>query len=84
MHQAMKRSLKSLDCVVRVLADVAHELSLQIGDRSEDAARGTVAFDLGEPQLDLVEPRRIGPVEVHMDSWVPGSWLEIDFTECQC
>lgn len=83
MHQAMKRSLKTLPCVVCLLADVAHKLSLQIVDRSEDAARDDVAFDLGEPQLNLDEPRRISPAEAHMDSWAPGCWLEIDFPACQ-
>ena len=36
--------------------DVAPKLSRQIRDGGEDAARNDLAFDLGEPDLDLVEP----------------------------
>jgi hypothetical protein len=38
------------------MADIAHELFLQIGDGSEHAAGDDIALDLAEPQLDLVEP----------------------------
>src|SRR5437764_15210599 len=54
-----------------VLADVAHELSAQIGDGSEDATGDDVALDPGEPQLDLVEPGRVSRREVQVDSGVP-------------
>ena len=37
--------------------DVASQFASQIGNRGEDAARDDLAFDLGEPDLDLVEPR---------------------------
>ena len=40
--------------------DVAAEFASQVGNRGEDAARDDLAFDLGEPDLDLVEPGRIG------------------------
>ena len=43
-----------------VLADIAHEFPLQIGHRGEHAAGDDIALDLGEPELDLVEPGRIG------------------------
>src|SRR2546430_5125724 len=49
-----------------VLADVAHELSLQIEDGGEDAAGDHVALDLAEPQLHLVEPGGVGRSEVQM------------------
>jgi hypothetical protein len=39
-----------------VKADVAHQLFLQVGNGSENAARDHIALDLAEPQLDLVEP----------------------------
>jgi hypothetical protein len=38
------------------MTDVAHELSLEVGDGSEHAAGDDIAFDLAESQLDLVEP----------------------------
>ncbi len=40
---------------------------LQVWDRGEYASRDHVAFDLGEPQLDLVEPGRVGRSEVQLD-----------------
>ena len=48
--------------------DVAAEFASQVGNRGEDAARDDLAFDLGEPDLDLVEPGRIGGGEVKPDS----------------
>ena len=50
-----------------VLTDVSHELSLQVRDGSEYAAGDDVAFDLTEPQLDLVQPRRVGGREVQVN-----------------
>ena len=41
-------------------ADIAHDFAVQIFDRSKDAAGNEVALDLGEPDFDLIEPRRIG------------------------
>ncbi len=51
-----------------VVADVAHELSLQIGDRDEHAAGDHVALDSAEPQLHVIEPRgiRCGEVQLHV------------------
>ena len=40
-----------------VVPDVLQELSPQVGQRREHAARNDVALDLGEPEFDLVEPR---------------------------
>ena len=50
-----------------VLADVAHELAGEVVDRGEDAAGNDVALDFGEPQFNLIEPRRIGRGEVQME-----------------
>src|SRR6266566_143049 len=48
--------------------DVASEFASQVGNRGEDAARDDLAFDLGEPDLDLIEPRRVSGREVKPDS----------------
>src|SRR5262245_34533889 len=53
-----------------VVADVATNLSRQVSDRGEDAARQQVPLDLRKPEFDLVEPRRIGRREVQMHVWV--------------
>src|SRR5713101_673371 len=50
-----------------VLTDVSHELSLQIRDGSEYASGDDVALDLAEPQLHLIEPRRVGRSEVQVN-----------------
>src|SRR5258708_30475921 len=50
-----------------VLTDVSHELSLQIRDGSEYASGDDVALDLAEPQLHLIEPRRVGLSEVQVN-----------------
>jgi hypothetical protein len=46
--------------------DVAPEFASQIRDRGENAAGDDLAFDLGEPDLDLVEPKRIRRGEVKL------------------
>src|ERR1022692_5172510 len=55
-----------------VLADVSQELSLQVGDGSEYASRDDVALDLAEPQLDLIQPRRVGRSEVQVNLGMHG------------
>jgi hypothetical protein len=58
----------------RVLGDLMYwrmyrdELSVQIGDRGEDATGDDVALDPGEPQFDLVEPGRVSRREVQPDT----------------
>ena len=49
------------------MPDIAHELSFEIRHRGKDATGDDVAFDLGEPQFDLVEPGgvRRGEVQMH-------------------
>lgn len=58
-----------------VLADVAHELVLEVGGRCEDAAIDEVALDLAKPRLDLVEPRGVGRREVEVDVLVQAQEL---------
>jgi hypothetical protein len=50
-----------------VEADVAQELSGEVVDGGEDAPGDDVAFDFGEDQFHLIEPRGIGGCEVEMD-----------------
>jgi hypothetical protein len=50
-----------------VLTDVPQELPLQIRDGSEYASRNDVALDFAEPQLDLIQPRRVGRSEVQVN-----------------
>ena len=58
-----------------VEADVTHEFSSQVFDGGEDASGDDVALDLGEPDLDLIEPRRVGGSEVKLDIRVIGEEL---------
>src|SRR5450759_3330400 len=51
-----------------ISVDVTAEFASQIGYRGEDAARDDVAFDLGKPDFDLVEPGRVSGREVKPDS----------------
>ena len=48
----------------RISADVAHQFSGKIFDGGEDAASDRLAFDAREPNLDLIEPGRVGGREV--------------------
>jgi hypothetical protein len=47
--------------------DVAQQLPLQIRDGSEYPSRDDVAVDLAEPQLDLIQPGRVGRSEVQVN-----------------
>jgi hypothetical protein len=47
-----------------VEANVFHQLAGEIGDGSEDATIDHVALDFGEPDLNLIEPRRISRGEM--------------------
>src|SRR5262245_66505424 len=55
---------------VVVMANVAANLSGEILHRCEDASRQQLAFNATEPQLHLVQPRRVGRREVEMHLWV--------------
>jgi hypothetical protein len=46
------------------MPDVAQELSLQVSQGSEYSSCDDVTIDLAEPQLDLIQPGRIGRSEV--------------------
>ena len=48
--------------------DVAAEFARQVGNRSEDTTGNDLAFDLGKPDFDLVEPGRVGGREVKVDA----------------
>ena len=48
------------------MTDIAHEFFGQVLDGGEDAARDHIAFDLGEPELHLIQPRRVGRREMQM------------------
>src|SRR5882757_4916341 len=50
-----------------VLADVSHELALQVGDGSKDTSGDDVALDLAEPQLNLVQPGGVSRSEVQVN-----------------
>src|ERR1700719_276 len=43
-----------------VLPDVTDQLSGEVGGRSEDSPSDDIALDFGKPDLDLIEPTRIG------------------------
>src|SRR4029450_13268421 len=53
--------------VLVIARDVTPNLARQIWNRGEDAAGQQVAFDLRKPELDLVQPGRVGgrKVQVH-------------------
>jgi hypothetical protein len=49
-------------------ADVLHQLTGKIRYRSEDAKIDYIALDLGEPNLDLIQPRRVRRCEVEANT----------------
>ena len=49
------------------MADVAHDLAVEVGLGFEDAACNEVSLDLREPDLDLIKPRGIGRGVVELD-----------------
>ena len=57
------------------MSDVAHDLASQVIDRGEDAAGNEVAFNLAEPDFDLVEPRGVGRDEVQVEVGMVGQEL---------
>ena len=42
-----------------VSTDVAHNFAFEIVSRREDAASDQIALNFGEPDFDLIEPRRV-------------------------
>lgn len=51
------------------------QLTSQVGDRGEDAASDDIAFDLGEPEFDLVKPRGVGGCEMEGNPRMVGQKL---------
>ena len=49
-----------------VVPDVATNLAREVSDRGEDAPGEQIALDLRKPELDLIEPGRIGRREMQM------------------
>ena len=45
-------------------------LSSRIRDGSEDSACDHIPFDLGEPEFDLFQPRRVCGREVEVNPWI--------------
>src|SRR6266700_6913066 len=58
-----------------VVMDIGEELAAEVAGRGEDAAVDEVALDLGEPELDLVEPGRISGREMKTQIGVVGQEL---------
>lgn len=50
--------------------DFSHKFSFQVCDGAKDAASDDIDLDFCEPELDLVEPRRIGGSKVQMHVWM--------------
>src|SRR6478672_7787840 len=61
--------------VAVVKADVAHDLAFEIVSGGEDAASDQVTLDLGKPDFDLIEPRRVGRGVVKSDTSMLGQKL---------
>ena len=59
-----------------VLLDVADQLSGEISCRSEDPASDDIALDFGKPDLDLIEPTRIGRGVMDPYGWIGLEELE--------
>ena len=49
------------------MANISNQFSDQILDGGKDTSGDHVAFDLGKPEFDLVQPRRIGRGEMELD-----------------
>ena len=55
--------------------DVAHKLARQVLDRSKNASGDHVAFDFGEPVLNLIEPGGVSRGEVQVKMGMLGKEL---------
>ena len=49
------------------MADIAHDLAVEVGLGFENAACNEISLDLGEPDLDLIKPRGIGRGVMELD-----------------
>src|SRR5258708_1334936 len=59
-----------------VLLDVTDQLSGEVGSRSEDAPSADIALNFGKPDLDLIEPTRIGRGVMDSYGWIGLEELE--------
>ena len=59
-----------------VLLDVTDQLSGEVGDRGEDSPSDEIALDFGKPDLDLIEPTRIGRGVMDPYRWIGLEELE--------
>ena len=57
------------------MANITHELTRRVIDGAEDPAGDHIAFDAGEPQFDLIEPRGIGWSEMQVQLGMLGQEL---------
>ncbi len=53
--------------VLVVASDVAPDLPREVRDRGEDPLCEEVALDLGKPEFDLIDPRRVSRREMRVD-----------------
>lgn len=53
-------------CIFRIGANIAHQLASQVANGSEHAAGDDLALNPSKPDLDLIQPGRIGGREVEM------------------
>src|SRR5260221_9462106 len=59
-----------------VLLDVTDQLSGEVGRRSEDSPSDDIALNFGKPDLDLIEPTRIGRGVMDPYGWIGLEELE--------
>ena len=59
-----------------VLLDVTDQLSGEVGSRSEDSPSDDIALNFGKPDLDLIEPTRIGRGVMDPYGWMGLEELE--------
>src|SRR6266404_560446 len=59
-----------------VLLDVTDQLSEQVGRGSEDSPSDDIALNFGKPDLDLIEPTRIGRGVMDPYGWIDLEELE--------
>jgi hypothetical protein len=55
-----------------VVPDVTKDFSSEIVEGGKNAAGDDLSLDLGEPDFDLVKPRRIGGCKMHADLGMTG------------
>jgi hypothetical protein len=63
-------------CGFVILLDVTNELSGEVACGSEDSPSNGIALNFGKPDLDLIEPARIGRSIMDPNGWVGLEELE--------